>query len=66
MSIDVPTDWHYRERRTGTGKSPPYTCDKAQGPDCRETHANLNQVRVGKEIAADNMGKRTGNMDQQQ
>jgi hypothetical protein len=64
MSIDVPTDWHCRERRTGT--SPPYTRDKGHGPECRETHANLNQIRVGKEIAADNMGKRTGNMDQQQ
>jgi hypothetical protein len=64
MSIHVPTDWHHRERRTGT--SPPYTRDKAQRPERRETHANLNQVRVGKKIAAGNMGKRSGNVDQQQ
>ena len=62
MAIRLPTDWHSWGRGTGQ----PHTRDKAHRPERRETHGNLNQVRVEKEITADDMGKRAGHVDQQQ
>jgi hypothetical protein len=64
IAIRLSADWHYRERRTETG--PPDPRNKTHRPDRRETHAKLNQVRVTKEVATDDIGKRAGNMDQQQ
>jgi hypothetical protein len=62
MTIRLSPDCHSWGRETGQ----PHTGNKAHRPERRETHANLNQVRVEKEIAAGNMGKRAGNVDQQQ
>jgi hypothetical protein len=62
MTIRLQADWYSWSR----GMRQPHPCDKTHGPKRCESHANLSKVQVEKKIAADNLSKRAGNMDQQQ